>query len=72
MIANLESHKKKLIEDIEQLEKDRATGKLSEQEAQAKLQKIQKELDEVNEKIADKTQKRSIAEQQLADLQGRT
>lgn len=72
MIANLESHKKKLIEDIEQLEKDRATGKLSEQEAQAKLQKIQKELDEVNEKIADKTQKLSIAEQQLADLQGRT
>ena len=72
MIANLESHKKKLMEDIEQLEKDRATGKLSEQEAQAKLQKIQKELDEVNEKIADKTQKLSIAEQQLADLQGRT
>ena len=72
MIANLESHKRKLMEDIEQLEKDRASGKLSEQEVQAKLQKIQKELEEVDAKIADKTQKLSIAEQQLAQLQVRT
>lgn len=72
MIANLESHKKKLMEDIEQLEKDRSSGKVTEQEAQARLQKILKELDEVNEKIVDKTQKLNIAEQQLIDLQGRT
>lgn len=72
MIANLESHKKKLMEDIEQLEKDRASGKVTEQEAQSRLQKIQKELEVVDAKIADKTQKLSIAEQQLADLQGKT
>ena len=72
MIANLESKKKRLLEEVEQLKRDRDSGKISAEEAKIRLDRIQKELEEVDEKIADKTQKLHTAELQLAQLQTKT
>lgn len=72
MIANLESKKNRLLEEVEQLKRDRDYGKISAEEAKIKLDRIQKELEEVDEKIADKTQKLHTAELQLAQLQTKT
>lgn len=72
MIANLESKKNRLLEEVEQLKRDRDYGKISAEEAKIRLDRIQKELEEVDEKIADKTQKLHTAELQLAQLQTKT
>lgn len=72
MIANLESKKNRLLEEVEQLKRDRDSGKISAEEAKFRLDRIQKELEEVDEKIADKTQKLHTAELQLAQLQTKT
>ena len=72
MIANLESTKNRLLEEVEQLKRDRDSGKISAEEAKIRLDRIQKELEEVDEKIADKTQKLHTAELQLAQLQTKT
>lgn len=72
MIANLESKKNRLLEEVEQLKRDRDSGKISTEEAKIRLDRIQKELEEVDEKIADKTQKLHTAELQLAQLQTKT
>lgn len=72
MITNLESKKQGLMEEVVRLKQDRDSGKISAEEAQAKLDAIQKQLDEVDVKIADKTQKLAIAEKQLEKLQSKT
>lgn len=72
MIANLESKKNRLLEEVEQLKRDRDSGKISAEDAKIRLDRIQKELEEVDEKIADKTQKLHTAELQLAQLQTKT
>lgn len=72
MIANLESKKNRLLEEVEQLKRDRDSGKISAEEAKIRLDRIQKELEEVDERIADKTQKLHTAELQLAQLQTKT
>lgn len=72
MIANLESKKNRLLEEVEQLKRDRDSGKISAEEAKIRLDRIQKELEEVDEKIAAKTQKLHTAELQLAQLQTKT
>ena len=72
MIANLESKKNRLLEEVEQLKRDRDSGKISAEEAKIRLDRIQKELEAVDEKIADKTQKLHTAELQLAQLQTKT
>ena len=72
MIANLESKKNRLLEEVEHLKRDRDSGKISAEEAKIRLDRIQKELEEVDEKIADKTQKLHTAELQLAQLQTKT
>ena len=72
MIANLESKKNRLLEEVEQLKRDRDSGKISAEEAKIRLDRIQKELEEVDEKIADKTQKLHTAELLLAQLQTKT
>lgn len=72
MIANLESKKNRLLEEVEQLKRDRDSGKISAEEAKIRLDRIQKELEEVDEKIADKTLKLHTAELQLAQLQTKT
>lgn len=72
MIANLESKKNRLLEEVEQLKRDRDSGKISAEDAKIRLDRIQKELEEVDEKIADKTEKLHTAELQLAQLQTKT
>ena len=72
MITNLESKKNRLLEEVEQLNQDRESGKISAEEAKARLEKIHRELQEVDEKIADKTQKLHTAESQLDQLQSKT
>lgn len=72
MITNLESKKNRLLEEVEQLNQDRESGKISAEEAKARLEKIHSELREVDEKIADKTQKLHTAERQLDQLQSKT
>ena len=72
MIANLESKKNRLLEEVEQLKRDRDSGKISAEDAKIRLDRIQKEPEEVDEKIADKTQKLHTAELQLAQLQTKT
>ena len=44
MIANLESKKDRLLEEVEQLKRDRDSGKISAEEAKIRLDRIQKEL----------------------------
>lgn len=44
MIANLESKKNRLLEEVEQLKRDRDSGKISAEEAKIKLDRIQKEV----------------------------
>lgn len=44
MIANLESKKNRLLEEVEQLKRDRDSGKISAEEAKIRLDRIQKEL----------------------------
>lgn len=44
MIANLESMKNRLLEEVEQLKRDRDSGKISAEEAKIRLDRIQKEL----------------------------
>lgn len=56
MIANLESKKNRLLGEVEQLKRDHDSGKISAEEAKIRFDRIQKELEEVDEKIADKTQ----------------
>lgn len=44
MIANLESKKNRLLEEVEQLKRDRDSGKISAEDAKIRLDRIQKEL----------------------------
>jgi outer membrane murein-binding lipoprotein Lpp len=44
MIANLESKKDRLLEEVEQLKRDRDSGKISAEEAKIRLDRIQKEV----------------------------
>ena len=44
MIANLESKKNRLLEEVEQLKRDRNSGKISAEEAKIRLDRIQKEV----------------------------
>ena len=44
MIANLESKKNRLLEEVEQLKRDRDSGKISAEEAKIRLDRIQKEV----------------------------
>lgn len=44
MIANLESKKNRLLEEVEQLKRDRNSGKISAEDAKIRLDRIQKEV----------------------------
>lgn len=44
MIANLESKKNRLLEEVEQLKRDRDSGKISAEDAKIRLDRIQKEV----------------------------
>lgn len=71
MIKNLETHKADLEYEVEKLNKDLTTGKISKEEADRKLSKINAEIKKTEEKILDKADKLKIAESKLHDAERR-
>ena len=71
MIKNLETHKADLEYEVEKLNKDLTTGKISKEEADRKLSQINAEIKKTEEKILDKTDKLKIAESKLYDAEQR-
>ena len=71
MIKNLETHKADLEYEVEKLNKDLTTGKISKKEADRKLSQINAEIKKTEEKILDKTDKLKIAESKLHDAERR-
>lgn len=71
MIKNLETHKIDLVYEVEKLNKDLTTGKISKEEADRKLSQINAEIKKTEEKILDKADKLKIAESKLHDAERR-
>lgn len=71
MNKNLETHKADLEYEVEKLNKDLTTGKISKEEADRKLSQINAEIKKTEEKILDKTDKLKIAESKLHDAEQR-
>lgn len=71
MIKNLETHKADLEYEVEKLNKNLTTGKISKEEADRKLSQINAEIKKTEEKILDKTDKLKIAESKLHDAEQR-
>lgn len=71
MIKNLETHKADLEYEVEKLNKDLTTGKISKEEADRKLLQINAEIKKTEEKILDKIDKLKIAESKLHDAEQR-
>lgn len=71
MIKNLETHKADLEQEIKKLNRDLAAGKISKEEADRKLSRINAEIKKTEEKILDKTDKLKIAESKLHDAEQR-
>lgn len=71
MIKNLETHKADLEYEVEKLNKDLITGKISKEEADRKLSQINAEIKKTEEKILDKTDRLKIAESKLHDAEQR-
>lgn len=71
MVKNLETHKADLEYEVEKLNKDLTTGKISKEEADRKLSQINAEIKKTEEKILDKTDKLKIAESKLHDAEQR-
>lgn len=67
MIANLERYKGDLLREIESLENDVKTGKISKEQADIERAKILAELEKTEAKILDKKEKLSEAEKKLAE-----
>lgn len=71
MIKNLETHKADLEQEIEKFNRDLAAGKISKEEADRKLSKINAEIKKTEEKIIDKADKLKVAESKLYDAEQR-
>lgn len=71
MIKNLETHKADLEYEVEKLNKDLTTGKISKEEADRKLSQINAEIKKTEGKILDKADKLKIAESKLHDAEQR-
>ena len=71
MIKNLETHKADLEYEVEKLNKDLTTGKISKEEADRKLSQINAEIKKTEEKRLDKMDKLKIAESKLHDAERR-
>lgn len=72
MIANLESKKNQLLEEVEQLKRDRDSERLVPKRQRSGLIGFRRNWKRWMRKIADKTQKLHTAELQLAQLQTKT
>ena len=71
MIKNLETHKADLEQEIKKFNRDLAVGKISKEEADRKLSKINAEIKKTEEKIIDKADKLKVAESKLHDAEQR-
>lgn len=71
MIKNLETHKADLEQEIKKFNGDLAAGKISKEEADRKLSKINAEIKKTEEKIIDKADKLKVAESKLHDAEQR-
>ena len=71
MIKNLETHKADLEQEIKKFNRDLAAGKISKEEADRKLSKINAEIKKTEEKIIDKADKLKVAESKLYDAEQR-
>ena len=71
MIKNLETHKADLEQEIKKFNRDLAAGKISKEEADRKLSKINAEIKKTEEKIIDKADKLKVAESKLRDAEQR-
>lgn len=71
MIKNLETHKADLELEIKKFNRDLAAGKISKEEADRKLSKINAEIKKTEEKIIDKADKLKVAESKLHDAEQR-
>jgi len=72
MIDHLETYKEDLEKEIEKLEADRDSGKISAEEAAKKMDAINKNLDDVKAQILDKEEKLQTAQEQLDKLKTQT
>lgn len=71
MIKNLETHKVDLEQEIKKFNRDLVAGKISKEEADRKLSKINAEIKKTEEKIIDKADKLKVAESKLHDAEQR-
>ena len=71
MIKNLETHKADLEQEIKKFNRDLVAGKISKEEADRKLSKINAEIKKTEEKIIDKADKLKVAESKLHDAEQR-
>lgn len=71
MIKNLETHKADLEQEIKKFNRDLVAGKISKEEADRKLSKINAEIKKTKEKIIDKADKLKVAESKLHDAEQR-
>lgn len=72
MIANLERHKNELLREIEKLENDVKTGKISKKQADIERARILADIEKTKEKIIDKQGKLAEAERKLELVKGQT
>lgn len=71
IIKNLETHKADLEQEIKKFNRDLVAGKISKEEADRKLSKINAEIKKTEEKIIDKADKLKVAESKLHDAEQR-
>lgn len=72
MIANLEKHKNDLLREIEKLENDVRSGKITKEQADAERAKILADIERTEEKIIDKQEKLDEAQRKLELVKGQT
>lgn len=72
MIANLERHRDDLLREIEKLESDVKTGKITKEQADVERARILDEIERTKEKIVDKKGKLEEAERKLEAAKAQT
>lgn len=72
MIANLERHRDDLLQEIEKLENDVKSGKITKEQANVERAKILADIEKTKEKIIDKQSKLAEAERKLELVRGQT
>lgn len=68
MVENLNKNKADILQEIEDLKKLAAEGKITQEQLDKEIESRQSKLDEVEEKLRDKTEKLRTAEEQLSEI----